>query len=58
MNYDAIVVGGGIAGLTAAAFLTKAGYTTLLLRERKPLRRFGKYVRAWRILLRWRNPGY
>ena len=30
MNYDAIVVGGGIAGLTAAAYLSKAGHTTLL----------------------------
>ena len=30
MVYDVIVVGGGIAGLTAGAFLTKAGYTTLL----------------------------
>ena len=30
MNYDAIVVGGGIAGLTAAAYLAKAGHTTLL----------------------------
>ena len=30
MNYDAIVVGGGIAGLTAAAYLSKAGRTTLL----------------------------
>ncbi len=30
MNYDAIVVGGGIAGLTAAAYLSKAGHSTLL----------------------------
>ncbi|MGD2027965.1 MAG: NAD(P)/FAD-dependent oxidoreductase [Anaerolineales bacterium] len=30
MNYDAIVVGGGIAGLTAAAYLGKSGYATLL----------------------------
>ncbi len=30
MNYDAIIVGGGIAGLTAAAYLTKAGRSTLL----------------------------
>ncbi len=30
MNYDAVVVGGGIAGLTAAAYLTKAGRTILL----------------------------
>jgi phytoene dehydrogenase-like protein len=30
MKYDAIVVGGGIAGLTSAAFLTKAGHSVLL----------------------------
>ena len=30
MKYDAIVVGGGIAGLTSTAFLTKNGYKTLL----------------------------
>ena len=30
MNYDAIIVGGGMAGLTAAAYLSKAGYPTLL----------------------------
>jgi phytoene dehydrogenase-like protein len=30
MDYDAIIVGGGIAGLTAAAYLSKAGKTTLL----------------------------
>ena len=30
MKYDAIVVGGGISGLTAAAFLAKAGHKMLL----------------------------
>jgi phytoene dehydrogenase-like protein len=30
MDYDVIVVGSGIAGLTASAFLTKAGYSVLL----------------------------
>lgn len=30
MEYDAIVVGGGIAGLTAAAYLSKSGLRTLL----------------------------
>jgi phytoene dehydrogenase-like protein len=30
MIYDAIIVGGGIAGLTSAAFLTKAGHSVLL----------------------------
>ncbi len=30
MKYDTIIVGGGIAGLTAAAFLTKAGKSVML----------------------------
>jgi len=30
MKYDAIIVGGGIAGLTSAAYLTKHGYNVLL----------------------------
>jgi phytoene dehydrogenase-like protein len=30
MDYDVIIVGGGIAGLTAAAYLARAGYATLL----------------------------
>lgn len=30
MKYEAIVVGGGIAGLTSAAFLAKAGHSVLL----------------------------
>jgi len=30
---DVIIVGGGIAGLTAAAYLSKAAYTTLLLEK-------------------------
>ena len=33
MKYDAIVVGGGIAGLTASTYLTKAGYSTLLCEQ-------------------------
>jgi phytoene dehydrogenase-like protein len=33
MDYDVIVVGGGIAGLTAAAYLSKAGRRTLLLEK-------------------------
>ncbi len=36
MIYDAIVVGGGIAGLTATAYLSKAGYSTLLC-EKEPI---------------------
>ena len=35
MEYDAIVVGGGIAGLTATAYLSKAGLRTLLC-EKEP----------------------
>lgn len=35
MKYDAIIVGGGISGLTAAAFLTKAGYKVLLCEKEK-----------------------
>ncbi len=35
MEYDAIVVGGGIAGLTAEAYLSKAGIRTLLC-EKEP----------------------
>ena len=35
MSHDAIVVGGGIAGLTAAAFLAKAGRSVLLC-EKEP----------------------
>ncbi|MCX6307416.1 MAG: FAD-dependent oxidoreductase, partial [Bacteroidia bacterium] len=30
MKYDAVVVGGGIAGLTSAAFLAKAGRSVIL----------------------------
>ena len=33
MVYDAIIVGGGVAGLTTAAFLSKGGYSTLLLEK-------------------------
>lgn len=35
MNYDAIVVGGGMAGLTSAAFLAKAGRSVLLFEKEK-----------------------
>ncbi len=33
MHYDAIVVGGGMAGLTSAAFLAKSGHPVLLLEK-------------------------
>lgn len=36
MDYDVIIVGGGIAGLTAAAYLSKAGLSTLLC-EKEPI---------------------
>ena len=35
MKFDAIVVGGGIAGLTSAAFLAKAGRSVLLCEKEK-----------------------
>ena len=35
MKYDAVVVGGGIAGLTSAAFLAKAGHSVLLCEKEK-----------------------
>lgn len=35
MEYDAIVVGGGLAGLTSAAYLCRYGYHTLLLEKSK-----------------------
>jgi phytoene dehydrogenase-like protein len=33
MIYDAIIVGGGVSGLTGAAYLAKNGYSTLLLEK-------------------------
>lgn len=35
MEYDAIIVGGGMAGLTSAAYLCRYGYRTLLLEKGK-----------------------
>ena len=46
MVYDVIVVGGGIAGLTAAAYAAKAGYAPLLCEQQSVL---GGLVRTfWR----------
>lgn len=33
MEYDVVIVGGGLAGLTAQAYLSKQGYKTLLLEK-------------------------
>jgi len=35
VKYDVIVVGGGIAGLTASAYLSRAGFSTLLCEKQK-----------------------
>jgi len=37
MLYDVIIAGGGIAGLTSAAFLAKSGYSILLLEKTEKL---------------------
>ena len=37
MQYDVLIVGGGIAGLTAAAFLVKEGHTVLMCEKEKKL---------------------
>jgi len=36
-TYDVIVVGGGIAGLTSAAYLFRAGFSTLLVEKQEKL---------------------
>ena len=46
MTYDAIIVGGGMAGLTAAAFLAKAGKSVLLCEKENDLRRAGQFLRT------------
>ena len=48
-DYDVIVIGGGMAGSSAAREVSKAGLKTLLLEARKPAR--------WTHLLRtfWRT---
>jgi phytoene dehydrogenase-like protein len=35
MTYDVLIAGGGIAGLTAAAYLSKAGFTVLVCEKEK-----------------------
>ncbi|MDO9494015.1 NAD(P)/FAD-dependent oxidoreductase [Acetobacterium sp.] len=45
-TYDVIVVGAGMAGLTSAAYLSKAGYTTLLCeKSEKPGGLVGSFCR-------------
>ena len=44
MRYDAIVVGGGMAGLTSAAYLSKAGRQCLLCEKEKHMRRAGEHI--------------
>ncbi len=44
MRYDVIIVGGGIAGLTSAAFLAKNGYKILLCEKEK---RVGGLVKSF-----------
>lgn len=45
MMYDAVVVGGGIGGLTSAAILAKEGKKVLLLEQ---FARVGGYATAWK----------
>ena len=35
MKYDAVIVGGGISGLTSAAFLCKSGHKVLLCEKER-----------------------
>lgn len=48
-HYDAIVVGGGLAGLTSAAYLCKYGYRTLLIE---------KSVKTGGLVSTFRHQGY
>ncbi|NEU30924.1 NAD(P)/FAD-dependent oxidoreductase [bacterium LRH843] len=49
-RYDAVVVGGGLAGLTSAAYLTKSGKKVLLLERGNPGgRAFTLNVRGFKI---------
>jgi phytoene dehydrogenase-like protein len=53
-SYDAIVVGGGIAGLTAAAYLSRAGHATLLCEKEHTL---GGLVRTFERQGFWYDGG-
>ncbi len=44
IKYDTIIVGGGIAGLTAAVYLARAGQNTLLIEKNKE---FGGLVNSF-----------
>ncbi len=57
MMYDAIVVGGGIAGLTSAAFLAKAGRSVLLCEKGNTCGGLVNTFERDGLSLRWRHPG-
>lgn len=52
VKYDVIVVGAGAAGLSSAAYLSKAGLKVLLCEKEE---RIGGLLK--RIHFRWRNKG-
>ena len=45
LDYDVLIVGGGMAGLTAAAYLSKAGLKVLLCEKESTDRGTGQLVR-------------
>ena len=44
LSYDVVIVGGGMAGLTAAAFLSRAGLKVLVCEKEKKNRGPGQFV--------------